>query len=434
MLRAVHDEGAYANLVLPGLLREQRLSARDAAFATELASGTLRMRGLYDEVLAAAANRPVERLDPPVLELLRLGTHQLLAMRVPAHAAVATSVQLGKRLVGHRTSGLINAVLRHVAAHDRADWVQQVAPAYDVDPLGHLAVARSHPRWVVEQLYAALDGDLAQTADLLAADNESPAVTMVARPGLATAEELTGPDTQPGRWSPHAVVLDGGDPGRLPAVRQGRAGVQDEGSQLVALASVAAQLTGTDTTWLDLTAGPGGKAALLAAISVQRGARLVATELHPHRARLVAQAVRRVPGTAVLAADATRLPLRTGSFDRVLLDAPCTGLGALRRRPEARWRRQPEELEPLTALQEELLTAAVSAARPGGVVTYATCSPLPAETREVVQRVSAERGDVELLDATAALPQVPGQRAPYVQLWPHRHGTDAMFIAQLRRR
>ena len=435
VLRAVDEDGAYANLALSRLLTERQLSQRDAALATELSAGTLRMRGLYDAVLAAVADRPVERLEPPVLDVLRLGAHQLLATRVPRHAAVSTSVQLTKRLIGHRATGLVNAVLRRVAGQDQAAWVRQVAPPADQDPLGHLSVALSHPRWVVEQMHAALDGDLEQTAELLAADNVAPLVSLVARPGLATPEELSGPSSRPGRWSPHAVQMVGGDPGRLPAVREGRAGVQDEGSQLVAMATVAAGIRGSDATWLDLTAGPGGKAALLAAMGTTRGARLVATELHPHRARLVAQAVRRVPGTTVLAADATRLPLVAGAFDRVLLDAPCTGLGALRRRPEARWRRTSEELGPMTELQRTLLDAALTAVRPGGIVTYATCSPVRAETREVVQRVSAERTDIETLDASVALPQLSGTLppGPYVQLWPHRHGTDAMFIAQLRR-
>ena len=440
VLRAVDADGAYANLALSVLLGEHDLPSRDAALATELVGGTLRMRGLYDPVLAEAARRPVERLDPSVLDVLRLGTHQLLGTRIPAHAAVATSVQLTRRVVGPRPTGLVNAVLRTVADTDRATWVQRVAPPYAQDPLGHLAVACSHPPWVVEQFHAALDCDLEQLRQLLTADNEPPLVTLSARPGLSTPQELATLGSRPGRWSPHAVSLAGGDPGRLPAVREGRAGVQDEGSQLVALAAVTAFVDGPDARWLDLTAGPGGKAALLAALAAQRGARLVATELHPHRARLVAQAVagarsagdgRARPGVVV--ADGTRLPLADGAFDRVLLDAPCTGLGALRRRPEARWRRSPKDLEPLVTLQRELLEAALRAVRAGGVVTYATCSPVPAETRDVVRAVLDRRLDIELLDATVAVPTVPGQHGPFVQLWPHRHGTDAMFISQLRR-
>ncbi len=434
VLRAVDAEGSYANLVLSALLRDQALAPRDAALVTELVAGTLRMRGLYDAVLAAAADRPVARLDAPVLDVLRLGTHQLLATRIPAHAAVATSVELTRAVVGHRPTGLVNAVLRAVSGHDRAAWVDRVAPPYDQDPLGHLAVACSHPRWVVEQLHAALDGDLSATEELLGADNEPAPVTLVARPGLAASHELAAPGTRSGRWSPYAVVLAGGDPGRLPAVREARAGVQDEGSQLVAIAAAAAPVGGRDTTWLDLAAGPGGKAALLAAIGAQHGARLTAVERHPHRAGLVVQAVRGLPGTAVVVADATRSPLRDGAFDRVLLDAPCTGLGALRRRPEARWRRSAAELATLTALQRGLFDAALDAVRPGGVVTYAVCSPVLAETRDVVQAVLGAREDVELLDASTVLPQVPDQHGPFVQLWPHRHGTDAMFIAQLRRR
>ncbi len=434
VLRAVDAEDAYANLALAHHLREADLPARDAALSTELVGGTLRLRGLYDAVLATAAGRPVDRLDPPVLDVLRIGAHQLLSTRVPPHAAVSTSVALTRRAVGHRPAGLVNAVLRRVAGHDRCAWVEQAAPAYEVDPLGHLAVAESHPRWVVEQLHLALGADLGETRRLLAADNQAPAVTLVARPGLSTVDELSVQGAGPGRWSQYAVVLAGGDPGGLAAVREARAGVQDEGSQLVTLAAAEVAVTGRDTAWLDLAAGPGGKAALLAAIGAARGARLTAVERHPHRARLAEQAVRRTPGTRVVVADATAGAVPADSYDRVLLDAPCTGLGALRRRPEARWRRSADDLPALTALQRALVHAALTAARPGGVVTYATCSPALAETREVVETVLSERGDAELLDASAALPVVHDQGGPYVQLWPHRHGTDAMFVAQLRRR
>jgi 16S rRNA (cytosine967-C5)-methyltransferase len=219
-------------------------------------------------------------------------------------------------------------------------------------------------------------------------------------------------------------------------VREGRAGVQDEGSQLMALALVAASLegpSGRDDQWLDLCAGPGGKAALLGALAVERGAHLLAAELQPHRARLVARAVG--PTAWTVAADG-RAPAWPGDrFDRVLLDAPCTGLGALRRRPEARWRRQPTDLPRLGVLQRALLQSALQSVRPGGVVAYVTCSPHIAETRVVVADVTRDRGDVDRLDARPYLAGVPllGD-GPDVQLWPHRHGTDAMYLALLRRR
>jgi 16S rRNA (cytosine967-C5)-methyltransferase len=216
----------------------------------------------------------------------------------------------------------------------------------------------------------------------------------------------------------------GGDPGDLPAVREHRAGVQDEGSQLCALALANVRLDGPDQRWLDLCAGPGGKAALLAALAAQRGAVLTANELHPHRAELVRQATQHW-NVEVTVGDARDLP-NTQLFDRILLDAPCTGLGALRRRPEARWRRTKEDLADLVALQRELLTAGLRLLRPGGVLAYVTCSPHLAETAQIV-------AGQNLIDARALFPGVDQLGdGPTVQLWPHRHGTDAMFFALVR--
>lgn len=433
LVRAVDERDAYANLVLPGLLRARRLEGRDAGFATELAYGTLRLRGRHDAVLAACVDRPLDEVDPPVLDLLRLGTHQLLAMRVPAHAAVAATVELARAVVGDGRSAFVNAVLRKVAGADLDTWLERVLPAESTDPVGRLAVQHSHPRWVVDALRDALGGSLAETARLLAADNEPAGVTLVARPGRCTVEELVAAGAQPGRWSPYAAGWPAGDPRALRAVVETRAGVQDEGSQLVALALAGAPLDGPDTAWLDLCAGPGGKAALLGGLAAQCGARLLAAELAPHRAALVA---RTVGSTAdVVVADALAGPWRPGSFDRVLADVPCSGLGALRRRPEARWRRRPADLPGLGTLQRALLGAALDAVRPGGLVGYVTCSPHLAETRVVVEDVRRSRGDADLVDARPFLPGVPDVGdGPTVQLWPHVHGTDAMFLALLRRR
>jgi 16S rRNA (cytosine967-C5)-methyltransferase len=221
-------------------------------------------------------------------------------------------------------------------------------------------------------------------------------------------------------------------------VGEGRAGVQDEGSQLVALAAAWAEVDGPDERWLDLCAGPGGKAALLAAIAAGQGARLLAVERQPHRARLVARHLDAADGVVgVVVADGTRPAWADSSFDRVLVDAPCTGLGALRRRPEARWRRTPADLETLVPLQRALLSSALDSVRPGGAVVYATCSPVLAETAGVVRSVLEDQPDVALDDARALLAEVPDADGPLpgtVQLWPHRHGTDAMFVALLRRR
>ncbi|MFF9361148.1 RsmB/NOP family class I SAM-dependent RNA methyltransferase [Streptomyces griseoluteus] len=440
-LRAVDERDAYANLVLPPLLRKARengdFDARDAALATELVYGTLRRQGTYDAIIAECVDRPLREVDPPVLDVLSLGAHQLLGTRIPTHAAVSASVELARVVLGDGRAKFVNAVLRKIAQHDLDGWLERVAPPYDEDPEDHLAVVHSHPRWVVSALWDSLGGGRAGIEELLAADNERPEVTLVARPGRSTPEELLTEDAAvAGDWSPYAVRLtEGGEPGAVEAVREGRAGVQDEGSQLVALALANAPLDGPDEKWLDGCAGPGGKAALLAALAAQRGATLVASEKQPHRAGLVAKALAGNPGPyQVITADGTRPPWRSGTFDRVLMDVPCTGLGALRRRPEARWRRRPEDLENFAPVQRALLRTALDSVRVGGVVGYATCSPHLAETRAVVADLLKQHPDTELIDARPLLPGVPDLgEGPDIQLWPHRHGTDAMYLALIRR-
>lgn len=422
VLRAVSEKDAYANLELSRLLRERGLGGRDAALATELVGGTLRLQGSYDDIL----DRLVKgRLDAPVRDALRLGAHQLLSMRVPTHAAVATTVDLVKDQIGHKPSGLVNAVLRKVSAQDLPTWLADRP----------LAARTSHPTWITDALAEALARPDELDA-LLAADNERPAVVLAARPGLSEPAELGG---SPHPVSPYAVELDGGDPGALPAVREGRAGVQDAGSQLVALLLAQAEVEGRDERWLDVCAGPGGKAALLAAIAAQRGALVLANERQPHRARLVADGARaaRAGLVGVIAGDGTRPAWAESSFDRVLVDAPCSGLGALRRRPESRWRRSAADVADLVPLQVELLDSALGAVRPGGVVVYATCSPVVAETAGVVNEVLRRRPDAVLEPAIDYLGDIADAESAHlpgaVQLWPHRHRTDAMFLALLRR-
>jgi 16S rRNA (cytosine967-C5)-methyltransferase len=433
-LRTVRETDAYANLVLPELLGSRGLTGRQAARATDLTYGTLRGLGTYDQVLDACTTRPLAEADPEVVDALRLGAHQLLVGGVPPHAAVSTTVDLVRRRSGAGAGRFANAVLRHLAGADLDEWARRLAPDPSVDRLGRLAFVHRHPRWVVAVLAAALADDERLPA-VLAADNEAPRVALAALPGRCEVAELRAWGAVPGRWAPTAAVLGGGDPGQVPAVAQGRARVQDEGSQLVALA--LAEATGPPGPWLDACAGPGGKATLLAALARQCGTVLVAGEPRPHRARLVRNALRLAglqQEAVVVRADGTVPPWEPATFARVLVDAPCTGLGALRRRPEARWRRQPSDLDTLVPLQRRLLACALDSVRPGGLVGYATCSPHPAETVEVLDAVLAQRDDVQVLDAAALLPAVPdAARGPHLQLWPDRHGTDAMFLALLRR-
>ena len=451
-MRAVAD-GGYANLVLPKAIRAAGLHGRDAGFATELTYGTLRMQGLYDEVLGAAVDPPGRSIDPEVRDILRLGAHQLLAMRVPDHAAVSATVALARQHVGAGAGGFVNAVLRRVSERSRQEWLELVA-ASKTDPIEALAAVHSHPAWIVRALRAALIGHGSSSAEtveedlaaLLEAHNTPAAPTLVARPGLGAEGELERAGATPDQTAPTAWTMPSGDPGGLAVVRDGRAAVQDAGSQLLALALADVQIAGerVQESWLDLCAGPGGKAGLLASIAAQRGATLRANEVQPHRADLVHNtlaAVRhRHPGVVTVTVEDGREvgESEPGRYHRVLVDAPCTGLGALRRRPEARWRRTPKDLAELGPLQRDLLASAIEATAPGGVVLYSTCSPHLAETQFVIQDVLRAYPTVALEDVRPLLLDRAGNPlpdtgpGPTAQLWPHRHGTDGMFLALLR--
>lgn len=425
ILRAVTSDGAYANLETARVLGASQFDARDAAFVTEIVFGTCRLLGTYDQIIEAAAGRST--FDAEVRDVLRLGTHQLFLMRVPPHAAISTAVDLGAAEIGEKVAGLVNAILRKVAARDLSAWVDWLADG--LAERDELALRTHHPRWIVDA-YLDVIGPEAETA--LHANNLPPIPNLVIRPGLATVEDLDG---EPDIYSPFGAHRYG-NPADVPAVAQGLAGVQDEGSQLVAWALTRAEAPAGP--WLDLCAGPGGKAALLAGLAQQRGHQLVANEVQPHRADLVAQALAvyadEIHPPSVVTADGTDGPWQSSSFARVMADVPCTGLGSLRRRPESRWRRQPTDLADLVPMQRALLHAALDAAAPGGVVAYVTCSPHRAETVDAVAAVLAQRSDVQPMDTAGTLPEVPeADLGDALQLWPHRHGTDAMFLALLRR-
>jgi 16S rRNA (cytosine967-C5)-methyltransferase len=404
------DEGAYANLALPPLLRRSGLPPADRAAVTDLVYGSLRMRAALDFALAPLSRQPLDRLEALVLRGLRLGAYELLFGGTAAHAAVAETVGAVAR-AGHRgQAGYVNAVLRRLATSPPA-W-----PDPDRDPVGWATTRGSHPAWIVEEALARLG--LPELRALVEADNTRPEVSLRATPGATTRDKLlaelaeAGLPVRPSPLSPDCVILERGDPGPLAAVREGRAVVQDAASALVAPAVGARP----GDLVADLAAGPGGKAGHLAAL----GARVLAVEIRPRRAGLVAQTAGRLGLTDRLhtvVADGRRPPLRPGGAGAALVDAPCSNLGSLRRRPEARWRHGPDDLPGLVELQLALLDAAVTVVRPGGTVLYSVCTWTRAETDGVVGRLLDGRDDLRL-DSTR-------------QLWPHRDGADGMFLARL---
>lgn len=446
VIEAVRADDAYANLLLPTRIARARLNAADAALATELCYGTLRMQGYYDRVIQIASGRPVDQIDGPVLDVLRLGTHQLLSTRVATHAAVNESVALA-RLVGSRSAtGFTNGVLRRISRTSAEEWQGEVADtAAGADD--KRALLSSHPLWVVRALRQALsaDGVSSEKIDaeldaLLAADNVAPLVNLIAMPGRGDA--IHAEADHPNLYSPVGLSIEGGDPHFALKDQEGILRVQDEGSQLVALALSRAVPIRVGERWLDLCAGPGGKSALLAVEAADGGALLVANEVVPVRAELVRKALAPIAGDVpVWELDGREIGEREpAAFDRILLDAPCTGLGALRRRPEARWRKTPRDVSELTVLQAQLLDAAVDALAPSGLLAYVTCSPHLAETRGIVADALRRHGArIRTIDTRSVVESVSrspielGSASESVQLWPHRHNTDAMFITIFER-
>ena len=362
LLRIDTDE-AYANLVLPPMLEGSRLDVRDRAFVTELVYGTTRMRRACDWAIDRFVKDP-ERIEPIVRNVLRLGSYQLLFLRTPAHAAVATSVDL----VPERARGLVNAVLRKVAAE----------PVRWPDPPTHL----SYPDWVVARLANDLGTDRA----------------------LGALRQMNV-----------AAEVDERADGY----------VQDRASQWVA-AYVGAR---RGERVADLCAAPGGKATLMAAT----GAFVAATDVHPGRARMVAANAARLGATGVgtLVADGRRPAHRAGAFDRVLVDAPCSGLGVLRRRPDARWHVQPRDVDTLAALQRELLITAAGLVRPGGTVVYAVCTLTRSETTAIDEWLAAAHPDLVAVDPPGEPWEPVGRGA---RLLPQTAGTDGMFVLGLTQR
>lgn len=476
VLGEIRTRGGYANLLLPKRL-DRVSDPQSASFVTDAVYGSLRWQGLLDAVVSAASRRDVRDIQPQVLDILRLGTYQLLFMEVPAYAAVSSSVALARsRRSTARAAGFVNAVLRRVSARDRRTWESLVVSRIPKsEPICRLSVRWSHPQWISELLARSWeattglvrdgsrvpDATVQALSSILEADNKPACVTLVARPGLISVEELSAQirrlfpkaSVEPGRWSPFALRVRGVSPGRLPAVRDGRAGIEDEGSQLAALCLASAPLSApldarseNGGRWLDLCAGPGGKAALLACLAAQRGARLRANEVNAARAHLVEENLQAVPAAveAVTVADGQDYARSQGTesaFSRVLVDAPCSGLGALRRRPEARWTKSPDQIATLVSLQTKLLESAIGCAAPGGVIAYVTCSPVVAETREVVSSVCSSHPEVRRLDAAGVLERILGPKAREfglpargdVQMFTDRTGTDMMFVSLLRK-
>jgi 16S rRNA (cytosine967-C5)-methyltransferase len=400
--------GAYSNLLLPKRLSDSTLDRRDSGFATELVYGTLRMKRLLDYYIAQSSNIELNNIDPKVLLVLEIGSYESLLLKHPAHAVVNETVDLAKMVVGKAAATFVNAILRKVVVTDE-----------NIDSIKELGIRFSHPDWIINSYRDSLRSE-EEVLRLLAANNVAPTPTLLALPGRATKSELLEAGCEALSDSDGAVTFKG-NPGLIPAIRERRAIVQDRGSQIV-VEEFYATADQQVLRWLDLCAGPGGKAAYLDSLITD--GEFVANEISIERSKLVAQVVKR---GRVINYDGRTLPSDVGKFDRILIDAPCTGIGALRRRPEVRWRRTPRDLGNLRQLQEELLDSAVGYLNQGGIIGYATCSSNLMETKLQVKGFLQRHP--EFSRRRVARADIDGD----LQLWTHRDGTDCMFLALLQK-
>ena len=430
VLLRVDAGGAYASRALDSALTQAgALDPREAGLATELVYGTLRRALALDAALAPHSRRPVGELDPAARVALRLGAYQLLHLGTPAHAAVGETVALAKRVEHGRAAGYVNAVLRALA---RAP-APAAAPPLASDPAGHVAAAEALPRWIAEEWVAWLGP--AEALALARASN-APAPLCVRAPerdALLARVRAAGLAVEPTPHSPDGILLAGGSVADLARAAGGLPfQVQDEAAQLVTLFA-AGELRGRRARVLDACAAPGGKAFHLAEI-LAPGSEVVAVELHPRKAdELSREAKRRGLAVRVICADAARVVpgLDEGSFDAVLVDAPCAGLGTLRRHPELKLRRTPEDLPRMAALQQELLRSLARYARPGAPIVYSVCSLSRAEGPEIAAAMVAD-GFRRAAPPTGFPADVLTPEGDLLTL-PQRHGTDGFYACRLVR-
>ena len=411
----VELHGQYSNLILPKMLTQSSLSSEDRALVSELVYGSLRMRGRHDALISQASTRSFDEIDEKVRIVLRLGVHQLTQMRIPSHAAIYETVELAKRVVGQSSASFCNAILRNI------DSASLLEPPGN-DPLEAIALNLSHPEWIISSYMDSLKS-LTEVEALAHSNNLAAEPTLIAWPGRSTVEELLKSGAEPYPGSEVSAIAKG-DPGLIPAVRERRAGVQDRGSQIVVEKFL--ETYEENLRWLDMCAGPGGKAAYLATSLQMRNAEFIANEISKERSALVKQVV---GNNVVVSYDARDLPESLGKFDRILLDAPCTGIGALRRRPEVRWRRTVQDLRNLTALQSQLLDAADKILSPGGIIAYATCSSHQAETTFQVRAFLKSHQNFARVPISDPRSNSEGE----LQLWTHRDGCDSMFLALIQK-
>ncbi|WP_145045440.1 16S rRNA (cytosine(967)-C(5))-methyltransferase RsmB [Paenibacillus xylanexedens] len=435
VLSAVEQDGAYSNLELNRRLKEADLSPADVGLATELVYGTIARLNTLDYYLERYVAKGVSKLQPWVRSLLRISVYQMLYLdRIPEHAVVSEAVNLAKKLGHQGVSGMVNGVLRNMIRNRDELRIPEHLPAAE-----RIALEHSHPLWMVERWIAQYGEETAEA--ICRANNEPPAVsvrvntTMTTREKLMREMENTGANVEPSRLSPDGILVrSGGNMALTSWYRDGLLSVQDESSMLVAEAVAPEE----GQTVLDCCAAPGGKTAHMAEKMQDRG-RIIANDLHAHKRQLIMDQADRLGLGCIDAVTGDALDLNeryaAASFDRILLDAPCSGLGVIRRKPDVKWTKSPEDIEDISGLQRELLDRVAPLLKPGGVLVYSTCTIEPAENEMMVSDFLRRHPEFEAADSTWSDTSLAEWKSVNggVQILPQYAHSDGFYIARLIR-
>jgi len=436
VLTQVEQEGAYSNLLLNTALQKAALSKSDAGLATELIYGTISRLNTLDYFLDKYVNKGTRKLQPWVRALLRLSLYQIIYLdRIPDHAVVSEAVNLAKRRGHQGISGMVNGVLRNILRQK-----ESLAIPADLPAAKRISLQHSHPEWLVERWISQYGPETAEA--ICAANNEPPAVsvrvntTMISREELLKEMEGRGLQAAPSTLSPYGIVVKGaGNMALTDWYREGMISIQDESSMLVA------EAVGPEPGMrvLDCCAAPGGKSAHMGELMKDQGS-IVANDIHSHKGKLIADQAARLGLDCIrtVTGDALELPSRfePASFDRILLDAPCSGLGVIRRKPDLKWGKTEEDIREIAALQSKLLDSVSALLRPGGVLVYSTCTIEPQENEGVVTSFVNRHPEFEL-DETGSLSRLKDNalvRGGGIQILPQHYHSDGFYIARLRRR
>lgn len=433
----INEKGAYSNIAINKYLEETELKNIDRAFVTELVYGTVKWRLSIDWIISQFSSVKLKKISPWILNVLRLGVYQLIYTdRIPDSAACNESVTLARRYGHSASSGFVNGVLRTIARNKE----NIKYPDKEKELMKYLSIRYSHPEWMVESWNRRYGNEF--TESLLNSNNQTPELIVRVNSLKTTTEGLTEQlkaediETVKARYMDDALLLKSPSSlTHLKAFQEGLFQVQDESSMLVGrvLNPKPGELV------MDVCSAPGGKATHIAQLMKNQG-KVIARDIHEHKIKLIADAAKRLDLTIIHPEmyDAAKIDNNyRGKVDRVLVDAPCTGLGIIRRKPDIKWTRDSKDCSEITALQAKILSAASNYVKPGGVLVYSTCTIEPEENEEQIKQFLQSHRDFEVTDITSFLPeglQVESAEKGYIQLYPNIHGMDGFFIARLRKR